>query len=99
MGKVQIEWRKARNASIKGIEFPFPYRKGQRACGICLPDDSSEEKVVYPGTNRSGEDDFNGISGSESGWRKNWVRRFLIDGKDNHPDGGGYIPKTYGNRI
>ncbi len=42
--KFQIEWRKARNASIKGIEFPFPYRKGQRACGICLPDDSSEEK-------------------------------------------------------
>ena len=28
--KFQIEWRKARNASIKEIEFPFPYRKGQR---------------------------------------------------------------------
>lgn len=28
--KFQIEWRKARNASVKGIEFPFPYRKGQR---------------------------------------------------------------------
>lgn len=26
----QIEWRKKRNASIKGVEFPFPYREGQR---------------------------------------------------------------------
>lgn len=26
----QIEWRKKRNRSIKEIEFPFPYREGQR---------------------------------------------------------------------
>ena len=32
--KFQIEWRKARNASIKGIEFPFPYRKGQRELAV-----------------------------------------------------------------
>lgn len=28
--KFQIEWRKARNASIKGVEFPFDYREGQK---------------------------------------------------------------------
>lgn len=34
--KFQIEWRKARNASIKGIEFPFPYRKGQRNLAVSV---------------------------------------------------------------
>ncbi|WP_167958180.1 ATP-dependent DNA helicase [Anaerosporobacter faecicola] len=26
----QCSWREERNASIKGVEFPFPYREGQR---------------------------------------------------------------------
>ena len=34
--KFQIEWRKARNASIKGIEFPFPYRKGQKDLAVSV---------------------------------------------------------------
>ena len=34
--KFQIEWRKARNASIKEIEFPFPYRKGQRDLAVSV---------------------------------------------------------------
>ena len=34
--KFQIEWRKARNASVKGIEFPFPYRKGQRNLAVSV---------------------------------------------------------------
>ena len=34
--KFQIEWRKARNASTKGIEFPFPYRKGQRDLAVSV---------------------------------------------------------------
>ena len=34
--KFQIEWRKATNASIKGIEFPFPYRKGQRELAVSV---------------------------------------------------------------
>ena len=34
--KFQIEWRNARNASIKGIEFPFPYRKGQRDLAVSV---------------------------------------------------------------
>lgn len=28
--KFQVEWRKERNESIKGIQFPFEYREGQR---------------------------------------------------------------------
>ena len=34
--KFQIEWRKERNASIKEIEFPFPYRKGQRDLAVSV---------------------------------------------------------------
>lgn len=34
--KFQIEWRKARNASVKEIEFPFPYRKGQRDLAVSV---------------------------------------------------------------
>lgn len=34
--KFQIEWRKARNASVKGIEFPFPCRKGQRDLAVSV---------------------------------------------------------------
>ena len=34
--KFQIEWRKERNASVKGIEFPFPYRKGQRDLAVSV---------------------------------------------------------------
>ena len=34
--KFQIEWRKTRNASIKEIEFPFPYRKGQRELAVSV---------------------------------------------------------------
>ena len=34
--KFHIEWRKARNASVKGIEFPFPYRKGQRDLAVSV---------------------------------------------------------------
>lgn len=28
--RFQIEWKQQRNRSIKGVEFPFPYRPGQR---------------------------------------------------------------------
>ncbi len=28
--RYQVEWRKKRNDSIKDLEFPFPYREGQR---------------------------------------------------------------------
>ncbi len=33
-GKFQIEWRKCRNASIKNVEFPFPYRTGQKKLAV-----------------------------------------------------------------
>ena len=45
--KFQIEWRKARNASIKGIEFPFPYRKGQRDLAVSVYRTISRKKKLF----------------------------------------------------
>ena len=45
--KFQIEWRKARNASIKGIEFPFPYRKGQRDLAVSVYRTILQKKKLF----------------------------------------------------
>lgn len=45
--KFQIEWRKARNASIKGIEFPFQYRKGQRDLAVSVYRTISRKKKLF----------------------------------------------------
>ena len=45
--KFQIEWRKARNASVKGIEFPFPYRKGQRDLAVSVYQTILRKKKLF----------------------------------------------------
>ena len=45
--KFQIEWRKARNASIKGIEFPFPSRKGQRELAVSVSRTILRKKKLF----------------------------------------------------
>ena len=45
--KFQIEWRKTRNASIKGVEFPFPYRKGQRDLAVSVYRTISRKKKLF----------------------------------------------------
>ena len=45
--KFQIEWRKARNASIKEIEFPFPYRKGQRDLAVSVYRTILRQKMLF----------------------------------------------------
>lgn len=34
--RFQIEWRKVRNASIKQVQFPFEYRKGQKELAVSV---------------------------------------------------------------
>ena len=34
----QFEWRKIRKDSIHNIEFPFPYREGQKELEMCIRD-------------------------------------------------------------
>ena len=43
--KFEIEWRNVRNDSIRQIEFPFPYREGQRDLVVSvIPHDLAKEK-------------------------------------------------------
>ena len=68
----QFAWQKERQASIKNLSFPFPYRKGQK------------ELASY----RGGKNYFHIVSRSESLWGGNRAEDFLSDGKDHHQDSG-----------
>jgi len=82
--KFEIEWRNVRNDSIRQIEFPFPYREGQRDLGI--PHDLAKEKAVYPGAYRSGKNNGNCISGSEGNGGRAGRKDFLSDSEDDYED-------------
>lgn len=43
----QIEWEKKRNASISEIEFPFPYRKGQRDVAVAVYRTIQRKKKLF----------------------------------------------------
>lgn len=43
----QIKWTKERNASIKGVEFPFPYREGQRDLVVGVYKTILRKKKLY----------------------------------------------------
>ncbi len=81
----QYAWRILRQESIQKLQFPFPYRKGQKelAAGVYRTIKRKKESV-YPGADRSWKDDFHCFSGGESGGRKSWRPYFLSDGKDDH---------------
>ncbi len=46
--RYEVRWKQKRNASIKGIEFPFclPGRT-EEPCGIGSPDDPKEEETLH----------------------------------------------------
>ena len=43
----QLAWRKERNASMETLEFPFPYRKGQREMVAGVYHAISEEEQIF----------------------------------------------------
>ena len=43
----QLAWRKERNASMETLEFPFPYRKGQREMVAGVYHAISEEAQIF----------------------------------------------------
>ena len=52
----QIRWREKRNASVHGVEFPFPYRDGQRDLAVSVyRDNITAQEAVYSGADRCGE--------------------------------------------
>ena len=55
-----------RDASLKDLQFPFPYRPGQRELAVSgLQGHCAGEKSVYPGANGSRKDSFHRISGGK----------------------------------
>jgi Rad3-related DNA helicase len=43
----EYQWKKRRNKSIKGLDFPFPYREGQRDLVVGVYQTLSREKKLY----------------------------------------------------
>ena len=82
-------WRAKRNASIKTVEFPFEYRDGQKKLVASVYQDNFEKKeIIYPGTDRSRQDDGGRISGGESSRGRTGRKDLLSDGEDDHQNGG-----------
>ncbi len=45
--RFQIAWEKTRNESISGVEFPFPYRKGQRDVAVAVYRTIQRKKKLF----------------------------------------------------
>lgn len=43
----ELEWKKQRNASMQGLEFPFPYREGQRKIVTSIYHSISTGKQIF----------------------------------------------------
>lgn len=43
----EYDWNKKRNASIRGLEFPFPYREGQRELVACVYRTIEQKKKIF----------------------------------------------------
>ena len=85
--KFEIEWRNVRNDSIRQIEFPFPYREGQRdLVASVYRTILRKKKAVYPGAYRSGKNNGNCISGSEGNGGRAGRKDFLSDSEDDYED-------------
>ena len=55
----------------KGGRISISLQRGaKRACDICLPDNSEEEKIIYSGAYWCRKDDGNYIPSGESGRRR-----------------------------
>lgn len=88
--KLQIEWKKVRQSSIAGLEFPYPWRNGPKGSSVlCLSDDASQKDAFYTGSYRNGKNTFYGISCGKSGRRRAGRPHFLCYGKDSDKNGSG----------
>ena len=66
--RYQYRHRESRDQSIRGLEFPFPYRAGQRDLVVSVyPRHFQEKAAVYPGPYGDRKDAFRYFPGGESG--------------------------------
>ena len=80
----RIKWKKIRNASMEGLEFPFPYRKGQREIVTGIYHAVSARTDFCPGSYRSGKNNVSYLSGSKVHRRRQGRNDFLSDCQDSY---------------
>lgn len=82
MGILQAEMAGKRNASMKNLEFPFPYRKGQREMVAGVYHAVSSKNRFCTGAYRSGKNHVLCISFCSGNWRGKRGAAFLSYGKN-----------------
>lgn len=84
--KFEIEWRNVRNDSIRQIEFPFPYREGQRDLVVSVYRTILRKKKLFiqapTGVGKTMATVFPAVRAVGKGWEK----RFLSDSEDDYED-------------
>ena len=86
----QIAWKKQRQESIHTLEFPFPYRQGQKKLVADV------YRTILRGTDRSGQNNFHNLSGGKSSGRRAGRPDLLSHGKDHHSNCGKRNVRTAG---
>ncbi len=85
MGRYEVRWKQKRNASIKGIEFPFCYWEGQKNLVALVHRTIPRKKKLFieapTGVGKQR------VSGGEGSWRRTGREDFRSDSKDDHKNG------------
>ena len=88
--KFEIEWRNVRNDSIRQIEFPFPYREGQRDLVASVYRTILRKKKLFiqapTGVGKTMATVFPAVRAMGEGLGE---KIFLSDSEDDHKDSSG----------
>lgn len=86
----QILWKEKRQASIRKIRFPFPYREGQKDLAAAVYRTIERKKKIFiqapTGVGKTISTVFPAVKAVGEGLGR---EDFLSHGEDNHKDGGG----------
>ena len=98
----QYQWQKARDASMQHLEFPFPYRKGQRELVSGVYRTILRKKELFVRADRHRKNNVHGLSGHPRDRRGLRRPSFLSDCENHHPyrgRGGGLHSKREGTAV
>lgn len=98
----QYQWQKARDASMQHLEFPFPYRKGQRELVSGVYRTILRKKNSSSRRRPASENNVHGLSGHPRDRRGLRRPSFLSDCENHHPyrgRGGGLHSKREGTAV
>ena len=85
----QLAWKKERNESMEGLEFPFEYREGQRKIVSSVYHTISAERQIFIQAPTGGrENHVHDFSGGKSSWCRTGRKHFLPDSKNDHQNSG-----------